>query len=85
MISEFLARLSVGARKKVALDELKRHFFSLYPEVQNSPERNARLLGALRELAEQGALTLPASGSWGDGRRPTSPSVGAACAPGNAF
>lgn len=64
MISAFLARLSVGTRKKVALDELKRHFFSLYPEVQNSPERNARLLGALRELAEQGALRLPASGSW---------------------
>jgi hypothetical protein len=64
VISDFLARLSVGTRKKVALDELKRHFFSLYPEVQNSPERNARLLGALRELAEQGALTLPASGSW---------------------
>ena len=43
-MDEFLSRLSASPRKKIALEDLKHTYFALHPEVQNSPERGARLL-----------------------------------------
>lgn len=63
-MTEFLKLLQAGTRKRIPLAELRKHYFSLYPEVQNSPDRGARLLEALRQLEAQGALSLPAAGSW---------------------
>lgn len=63
-MSEFFKKLDASKRKRVPLDEVKRVYYSLYPEVQNSPERQALLLQALRDLASQRLLTLPAPGSW---------------------
>jgi hypothetical protein len=61
---DFLELLQKGARKRIPLAELRQHYFSLYPDVQNSPDRGARLLEALRQLETIGALSLPAAGSW---------------------
>ncbi len=63
-MSEFLARLQASPRKRVQLEELKRHYYSLYPDIQNSPERGSRLLAELQGLEAAGCITLPASGSW---------------------
>lgn len=63
-MSDFLKMLQRGTRKRVMLSELRQHFFSSYPDVQNSPDRGARLLEALRQLEAVGALSLPAAGSW---------------------
>ena len=63
-MSEFFRRLNLSKRKRVPLDEVKRVYYSLYPEIQNSPERQALLLQALRDLESQDRLILPASGSW---------------------
>lgn len=63
-MDEFLSRLSLSPRKKITLDELRREYFSMHPEVQNSPERGALLLSELRMLELKGAITLPAPGSW---------------------
>lgn len=63
-MSAFFEKLSDSKRKRVPLDELKRLYYSLYPEVQNSPDRQATLLQALRELEHRGLLALPAAGSW---------------------
>lgn len=63
-MTEFLKLLQAGTRKRVLLAELRQHYFSLYPDVQNSPDRGARLLEALRQLEAAGALSLPAAGSW---------------------
>lgn len=63
-MSEFLAAIATSSKKKVFLDELKRNFYALHPAVLNSPDRSSRLLAALRELEQQGAIRLPASGSW---------------------
>lgn len=63
-MSEFFKKLDASRRKRVPLDEVKRIYYSLFPEVQNSPERQALLLRALRDLESQGLLALPASGSW---------------------
>jgi hypothetical protein len=63
-MSAFLARLQASPRKRVALEDLKRHFYSLYPDVQNSPERGSLLLAQLRQLEADGHITLPAPGSW---------------------
>lgn len=63
-MSEFLARLVESSRKRVPLEDLKRHYYSLHPEVQNSPERGARLLEALQQLQAAGAIALPAAASW---------------------
>jgi hypothetical protein len=63
-MSEFLARLQASLRKRIQLDELKRHYYSLYPDVQNSPERGSRLLAELQLLAGAGHITLPAAASW---------------------
>ena len=63
-MSEFFKKLDASKRKRVPLEEVKRTYYSLFPEVQNSPERQALLLQALKALENQGLLTLPASGSW---------------------
>ena len=63
-MSEFFRRLNLSKRKRVPLDEVKRVYYSLYPEIQNNPERQTLLLQELRDLASQGRLTLPAAGSW---------------------
>jgi hypothetical protein len=63
-MSEFFKQLDASKRKRVPLDEVKRIYYSLFPEVQNNPERQALLLQALRDHERQGLLTLPAAGSW---------------------
>lgn len=63
-MSEFIHLLRASPVKRVPLDEIKRCYFSLFPEMLNSPERLNRLLQALQELAEQGHLSMPAAGSW---------------------
>ncbi len=63
-MSAFLEALLASPRKRVPLDALRRHYFSLYPDVQNSPDRSLMLLGALKELEAEGAIALPAAGSW---------------------
>jgi hypothetical protein len=63
-VIDFLELLQRGARKRIPLVELRQHYFSLYPDIQNSPDRGARLLEALRQLEAIGALSLPAAGSW---------------------
>lgn len=63
-MTEFLKLLQAGTRKRVPLADLRHHYFSLYPDVQNSPDRGARLLEALRQLEAEGAMFLPAAGSW---------------------
>lgn len=63
-MAEFLSRLTSHPRKRITLDELKQSYFSLHPEVQNSPERGAMLLSELRRLESMGAIALPAPGSW---------------------
>ncbi|HEX7648763.1 MAG TPA: hypothetical protein VF450_15270, partial [Noviherbaspirillum sp.] len=63
-MNEFLAALQAYPRKRIHLEALRHHYFALYPDVQNTPERNAKLLEELKALAAQGALTLPAAGSW---------------------
>ena len=63
-MSEFFKQLNASQRKRISLNEVKRIYYSLYPEVQNSPERQASLLDALRDLENQRLLALPALGSW---------------------
>lgn len=63
-MDEFLSRLSASPRKRIALEDLKRTYFALHPEVQNSPERGARLLDELHRLEMAGAIALPAPSSW---------------------
>lgn len=64
MSAEFAARLALSPRKRVELAQLKQLYFELHPEMRNHPERSALLLQVLQELAEAGALALPARGSW---------------------
>jgi hypothetical protein len=63
-LSEFLEALLSSPRKRVPLDELRRHYFSLYPDVQSTPDRGVLLLRALKELEADGAISLPATRSW---------------------
>lgn len=63
-MSEFLTWLQASPRKQIQLEELKRQYFSLYPDVQNSPERAGRLLAELHALEMLGHITLPAAASW---------------------
>lgn len=59
-----LEQLKLSGANRVPLDDIKRHFYGQYPEVQNSPERAALLLQELRRLAADGHIALPAAGSW---------------------
>lgn len=51
-------------RKRISLEDARRAFFEAHPEVVSNPGRNALLLKCLRVLEEEGALALPAAGSW---------------------
>jgi hypothetical protein len=62
--SQFVERLTTLSRKRIALAQLRQLYFEFHPEVQNHPERNARLLQALQSLANDGFLTLPGPDSW---------------------
>ena len=72
-MSEFLEALLSSPRKRVPLDELRRHYFSLYPDVQNTPDRGVLLLRALKELEADGAISLPATRSWEQAGSPALP------------
>ncbi|NMM12411.1 MAG: hypothetical protein HHJ17_02550 [Rhodoferax sp.] len=63
-MSEFLRQLQASPVKRVSLDEVKRAYYAIYPEMLNSPDRQARLLQALQDLEGRGHLSLPAVGSW---------------------
>ncbi|MDZ5455303.1 Wadjet anti-phage system protein JetD domain-containing protein [Azohydromonas lata] len=63
-MSAFLTQLAAWPRRRIVLEELKRLFYTSHPEFQNSPDRGAQLLLALRELQAQGRIALPAAGSW---------------------
>jgi hypothetical protein len=63
-MSAFLAQLAAWPRRRIPLEDLKRLFYASHPEVQNSPERSARLLQTLQALHAQGRIALPAAGSW---------------------
>lgn len=72
-MSTFLAALLASPRRRVPLDDLRRHYFSLYPDVQNSADRGALLLQALRELEATGVIGLPAATSWEQAGSPPLP------------
>lgn len=61
---QFVERLTALPRKRIALAQLRQLYFECHPEVQNHPERSARLLRALQLLAVDGVLTLPGPDSW---------------------
>jgi hypothetical protein len=63
-MNEFLERLRSETNMRVPLEQLQRHFYEVFPEVQASPDRGARLLEALRNLEASGHVALPAKGSW---------------------
>lgn len=64
MSNAFLKALRAGTRKRISLEDVRRAFFEAHPEVVSNPGRNALLLKCLRALEEEGALALPAAGSW---------------------
>ena len=61
---QFVERLTTLPRKRIPLAQLRQLYFEFHPEVQNHPERSARLLQALQSLAGDGVLTLPGPDSW---------------------
>ncbi|SEF22298.1 Wadjet anti-phage system protein JetD domain-containing protein [Variovorax sp. NFACC27] len=63
-MNAFLKNLQTCPRRRVQLDEIRRHFYAAFPEVQDSPHRGAQLLKSLQELEITGHLRLPARGSW---------------------
>lgn len=63
-MSEFLRQLQASPVKRVSIDEVKRAYYAIYPEMLNSPDRQARLLQALQDLEGRGHLSLPAAGRW---------------------
>ncbi|WP_148714731.1 hypothetical protein [Chitinolyticbacter meiyuanensis] len=73
MSVEFAARLALSPRKRVELAQVKQLYFELHPELRNHPERGARLLQVLQELAASGAISLPARASWEKIGRPALP------------
>ncbi|WBY03595.1 DUF2220 family protein [Ramlibacter tataouinensis] len=63
-MNAFLKNLQTCSRRRVQLDEVRRHFYGAFPEVQDSPERGAQLLKSLQELENAGHIKLPARASW---------------------
>jgi hypothetical protein len=63
-VSTFLERLRTEPRMRVELHDVQRHFYGVYPEIQASPERGARLLQALQALEAEGKVSLPAKAGW---------------------
>lgn len=72
-MNAFLEALLSSPRKRIPLDDLRRTYFSLYPDVQNSPDRGAMLLQALKEMEAAGAILLPAAASWEQAGSPPLP------------
>ncbi|SOZ68589.1 conserved hypothetical protein [Cupriavidus taiwanensis] len=64
MNADFLSRLNQRTGKRVALDDVRRFFFEVRPELSSSPVRNAELLAALKALEAAGQIQLPREGSW---------------------
>jgi len=64
MSEVFLQNLRTCRRKRIALADLRRHWLDANPAQLHHPERDALLLVALRDLATQGNLVLPARGSF---------------------
>ena len=64
MTEDFLAKLTQSTRKRVQLEDVRRIFFDVRPELSTSPSRNAHLLETLRALETAGRIQLPAAGSW---------------------
>lgn len=64
MSTLFLHALKSSRVKRIALGELRRFWLDANPEQLQYPERDVLLLTALRELEAQGALALPARGSF---------------------
>lgn len=64
MTEQLLERLLRSPRKRVSLEELRRTFLELRPELQSSPDRNKLLLEALQGLEAERRITFPAAGSW---------------------
>ena len=64
MTEDFLAKLTQGSRKRLPLEDVRRAFFDVRPELSTSPSRNAHLLEILRALEAAGQIQLPAAGSW---------------------
>lgn len=64
MTKLFAVHLSSSPRKRIALDDLKAGFYTLYPEVQNRPDRAGQLLSGLKELESLGVISFPAAASW---------------------
>jgi len=60
-MSELLAVLLSSRRKRIPMREVKTLFFSLYPDVLNSPDRNALLLEELERLHSRNLIVLPAA------------------------
>lgn len=60
----FLERLRAHRRRRVALDVLRQAWLGVHPEQVQHPERDALMLEALAQLAEEGHITLPAAGSF---------------------
>lgn len=63
-MNAFLKNLQTCPRRRVQLDDVRRHFYAAFPEVQDSPERGAQLLKSLQELEAAGHVKLPAKASW---------------------
>lgn len=63
-MSDFLDRLRASPRRRMELREVLSAFMAANPELANLPQRNSLLLSQLMQHQEEGALTLPAAGSW---------------------
>lgn len=64
MSGELIQALRALRRRRIALDDLRRHWLALHPEQLQHPERDALLLTALETYAESGDITLPAQASY---------------------
>lgn len=70
---KFLQALCTTHRKRVPLDEVRVKFFDINASLRNDPARNQFLLDALRTLENEGAICLPAKGSWEKSGSPSLP------------
>lgn len=64
MSADFHSRLQQSSRRRIPLEDVRRMFFDVHPELVASPARNTQLLDALRALEQAQLIQLPAAGSW---------------------
>jgi hypothetical protein len=64
MTTELIQKFTEFARKRIPLEDVRRIFFSIRPELASSPVRNSLLLESLRELETASLIQMPAPGSW---------------------